>query len=60
MTPSDLASALAALSLTPAQLGAHVGRSKRTVQRWLAGTVTIPLLVEREVDFMLSEAFLDL
>ncbi len=55
MTPADLASALAALNMTPTQLAAHVGKHERTVKRWLAGGFAIPLLVEREVAFLLSE-----
>lgn len=56
MTPQDLASALAALNLTTAQLATHVGRHERTVKRWLAGEVAIPWLVVREVEAMLERA----
>jgi len=55
MTPADLASALAALNMTPQQLANHVGRHERTVKRWLAGASAVPHWAAEKVEALLAE-----
>lgn len=47
MKPSDLLKTLQSLKLTRAEFAELVGKSDRTVRRWLSGTSPIPIWVDR-------------
>jgi len=54
MTPAELASSLAELGWTQAELGRRLGMAPDTVSRWATGRVSMPVWLSAHVALLLE------